>query len=224
MPTIERDRRRALAHVLWIGGPPDGGKTSIAQLLAQRHGLQTYHFDRYEPDHFARADPERHPALHAVHPDRLDAEARWLGRSPEVMARETIACWTERAVMAFDDLLVLPLTPRIIAEGPGFFPVTIAPLLDEPRRAVWLVPTERFKRASVAQRGKLAGVLVSDPARARENLIARDLLLGQTIEDGCRSLGLTLLRVDGTRDLAAMAERVAAHFGPFLESPGWAGR
>lgn len=223
MQMIERDRRRALAHVLWIGGPPDGGKTSIAQLLARCHGLQVYHFDRHEPSHFARADPARHPALHAAHPDRLDAEARWLGSSPEVMASDTIASWTERCAMAFDDLLALPATPRIIAEGQGFFPATIAPLLDDPRRAVWLLPTERFKRASVARRGKLAGMPLSDLARARENLIARDLLMGRIVEDGCRSLGLTLLHVDGTRDLAAMAERVAAHFGPFLELPGEAG-
>ncbi|HEY8598532.1 MAG TPA: hypothetical protein VIL85_08885, partial [Thermomicrobiales bacterium] len=31
----DRARRRELAHVLWLGGPPDCGKTSIAQIIAQ---------------------------------------------------------------------------------------------------------------------------------------------------------------------------------------------
>ena len=56
--------QRALAHVLWIGGPPDAGKTTVAQLLAEKHGLQAYHFDRREPDHLRRAHPAHRPALH----------------------------------------------------------------------------------------------------------------------------------------------------------------
>ena len=61
----ETDLKRALAHVLWIGGPPDAGKTSIAQLLARKYKLQVYRFDRREMDHIARADPARQPALAA---------------------------------------------------------------------------------------------------------------------------------------------------------------
>lgn len=217
--TNDRVWLRALTRVLWLGGPPDAGKTSIAQILARKCGLQIYHFDRHEPDHFARADPQRHPALYAAHPERLDAEARWLGRAPEQMARDTIACWTERCGMACDDLLVLPTTPRVIAEGPGFFPATIAPLLADPRQAVWLLPTEEFKRASVARREKLAGVPVSDLPRARENLIARDLLMGQQIAAQCSFFGLTIMQVDGSVDLAMTADRVAAHFAPFLATP-----
>lgn len=216
MQIRQQVRRRALPHILWIGGPPDSGKTSIAAALGQRYGVQVYHFDRREPAHFARADPRLYPALYAAHPDRLDAETRWLGSSPNDMADRTIACWTERAEMAFDDLRALLTTLRIVAEGPGFSPAAIAPCLDDPRRAIWLVPTEEFKRASVARRQKLAGVPVSDLARARENLIERDLLMGRAIEEECRALGLTLVRVDGTRDLAAMIGLVEAHFAPFL--------
>jgi hypothetical protein len=214
--TTDRARRQGLSQILWLGGPPDGGKTSIAQILARKWGLQVYHFDRHEPAHFARADPQRHPALYAAHPDRLDAEARWLGSTPEEMARDTLASWTERAAMACDDLLGFPTMPRVIAEGPGFFPAALAPLLADPRQAVWLLPTEEFKRASVARREKLAGVPVSDLLRARENLIARDLLMGQEIAAQCNFFGLTLLLVDGSADLATMADRVAAHFAPFL--------
>ena len=215
----EQARRRALAHVLWIGGPPDCGKTSIAQELGRCHQLTVYHFDRHEPAHFARADPRAQPALYAAHPDRLGPEERWLGATPAAMARDTIASWTERAAMATDDLLALSPAPRIIAEGPGFFPAAIVPLLDDPRRAIWLVPTEEFKRASVARRQKLAGMPLSDLTRARENLIARDLLMGKMIAEECRAYGLTLVRVDGSRDRAAMIALVASHFAPFLTTP-----
>ncbi len=44
--------KHRLRHVLWIGGSPDSGKTSIASELARKYGLQVYHFDRHEMEHF----------------------------------------------------------------------------------------------------------------------------------------------------------------------------
>lgn len=46
----------------------------------------------------------------------------------------------------------------------------------------------------------------------RERIDAEDA----EVEADCRALGLTLLRVDGTRDLAALAALVEAHLAPFL--------
>lgn len=209
--------RAQLRHVFWIGGPPDSGKTSIARMIAERHGLQVYHFDRHEMEHFARLDPTRHPALYAAHPDRMTTEERWVGSEPEEMARATIASWTERCGMALDDLCAMPSSPPIVAEGPGFFPECIAPLLLDLRQAIWLVPSEAFKRASVARRGKPSvREETSDPERATRNLIGRDLLMGEHVRRRVRELGLTLYDVDGRRDLEEMAALVEAHFAPHL--------
>ena len=70
--------RQRLGNVLWIGGATDAGKTTIAALLAERHRLRPYYFDRQEMRHFAQADPARQPALWQAHPDRMSAEERWL--------------------------------------------------------------------------------------------------------------------------------------------------
>ena len=34
-----------LGQALWIGGAPWTGKSTVARLLAERHGLTTYHHD-----------------------------------------------------------------------------------------------------------------------------------------------------------------------------------
>ncbi|HET8629178.1 MAG TPA: hypothetical protein VFL91_17295 [Thermomicrobiales bacterium] len=218
--TAGGDLTRALAHVLWIGGPPDSGKTSIARLLAERYGLQVYHFDRHEPAHFARHDPVRHPALHAASPELMSPEERWVARPPEVMARFAIASWTERFGMAVEDLLAMPAAPRIVAEGPGFFPECVAPLLTDRRKAIWLVPSEAFKRASVERRGKPgARSETSDPERATRNLIGRDLLMGEHVREQAHALGLTVYEVDGAVDLAGVAALVEAQFAPWLAAP-----
>ena len=211
--------QHALSHVFWIGGPPDCGKTTVATIIAERHGLQEYHFDRHEMAHFARLDPERHPALHTAHPDRMTTEQRWLGSPPDTMARDTIASWSERFGMALDDLLALPRTPAIVAEGPGFFPELVAPLIDDPRMAIWLVPTEPFKLASVARRGKPGNRHeTSNPDRATHHLTQRDLLMTAHIRRTAAEHGLRVVEVDGSEGVEAIAAIVEAHFG--LVAPG----
>jgi hypothetical protein len=221
MPSDD-DLRAALAHVLWIGGAPDAGKTSIASLLAEKYQLPVYHFDRHEPAHFARANPRQHPALFAAHPMRMTPDERWVQQPVARMVQQTIASWSERCGMVVEDLLAMPKQPMIVAEGPGFFPECIAPLMSHPHQAIWLVPTEPFKQASAARRDKpSARFETSDPARAQRNWYARDLGLVAHVTQGAEKYDLTLLTVDGSRSLAEMAALVEAHFAPFLTRRRW---
>lgn len=216
--------RHALERVLWIGGAPDSGKTSIARLLAQRHDVDVYHFDRHEMNHFSRADLAATPDLWAAHPDRMTTEERWLGSSPEEMARSTIASWSERCRMAFDDIAALPGTAPLIAEGPGFFPSLLTPILTDTRKAIWLVPSEEFKRQAAAARGKPGNRHeTSDPNRASVKIIERDLLMGDAIQQACGALGLTCLKVDGAESVDALAALVEARFEPWLTTADAAG-
>lgn len=216
--------KRSLDRLLWIGGPPDSGKTTVARIIAERHGPRVYSFDRQEMAHFSRADPGLHPALWTARPEVMSPEERWLGSSPEEMARATIASWSERFGMALDDLRAMPLSPAVLVEGSGLFPELVAPLISDPRQAIWLVPTEAFKRASALERGKPGSRHeTSDPERATHNLIERDLLMDAHIRRQATALGLTMIEVDGLDDARMIAARVEAHFGPYLTSASASG-
>lgn len=214
--------KQRLRHVLFIGGTPDCGKTSLADAFGEKYRLQVYHFDRHEPRHFERADPLEFPALYRAHPARMTPEERWLGSSPEQMAEETIDCWSERFSMALEDILGLPRSPGVIAEGPGFFPERLAPVMADRRQAIWLVPSPAFKIASAVRRDKPGSRWeTSEPERAQRNLIERDLLMGKYVRETARELGLTVYEVDGSRSLEQVQADVEDYFGPLLTAlPG----
>ncbi|HEY7834834.1 MAG TPA: hypothetical protein VIG30_14770 [Ktedonobacterales bacterium] len=207
--------RLALRHVLWLGGAPDAGKTSVARALAGRYGVQCYHLDATERDHLARATPERQPHLVALRV--MTADDLWVRRPPRAMAALTLATSAEKLPMVIADVLALPATPPVLVEGPWLFPEAIAPLLTSPRQALWLAPTRAFKRASAARRDKpTSRHQTSDPARATRHWYARDLLVDGHIRRGVAERRLALLEVDGSRPVEAVAALVAAHFAPLL--------
>ena len=81
IPNHSDDLRRALAHVRWIGGALDAGKTTVARLLAQRQGWQFYQQDQFWREHSARATPERYPHYAAF--VALTMDERWVLPVPE---------------------------------------------------------------------------------------------------------------------------------------------
>ena len=102
-----------------------------------------------------------------------------------------------------------------MVEGTPLLPWLAAPYVASPRHAVWLVPTPEFARARLVERLPLAGFLeTSDPDRASENRIAREHLFTEAIAAGACDLGLTVVRVDGSRGLdetvAAVEDQLAS--------------
>jgi hypothetical protein len=95
----------------------------------------------------------------------------------------------------------------------------VTPLISSPHKAVRLVPTEEFKRASHERRQKGAFLADrSDPERAVRNHIGRDLLIGAHVRRSALALGQTVVEVDGTRSLGQLIDLVDAHFAPHRAS------
>jgi hypothetical protein len=210
-------RSTFLSHVLWLGGPPDAGKTSVANQLAEWHGLQVYHFDRHEPAHMARADATSKPALWAARPENMKPQQRWLGSSHSEMAHQAIESWSERFEFACEDLLAMPQSPPIIAEGPGFFPDLVLMVIDDPAQAAYLVPTEDFRDTSLRRRNKPGDRdQTTDPVQAIDNLLARDSYIAAHVRDRAEALGLTLIDVDGTRTIEEIASQLEEQWSPWL--------
>jgi 2-phosphoglycerate kinase len=204
-----RDR---LAHVYWIGGGSGAGKSTIARSVAERHGLRLYATDDAMPDHARRCAPADCPLLAAF--IAMDMDERWLNRSPRTMLETFHWFQGEGFHFIIEDLLRLPATPGVVVEGFRLLPRLVKPLLADPRRAVWLLPTPEFRRAAFDNRGTLWEIArkTRDPERALANLLERDRMFTEQLEQAARRLELRVIAVDTPMTEAGVARQVMEAF------------
>jgi hypothetical protein len=120
------DLRRDLAHVYWIGGSPCAGKSTIAERLCAQYALRPYHWDDAFAQLRGRLNRRDHPTLYRLY--QMTWHEIWMRPADELLA-EAIDAYREQFDMAVDDLLALPRSPPILAEGTAMLPASIHALL-----------------------------------------------------------------------------------------------
>ncbi|WP_298568125.1 shikimate kinase [Streptomyces luteogriseus] len=202
-----------MRHVYWIGGGSGAGKSTIARLLADRHGWRFYATDDVMADHARRTTAEEAPFLHAFM--AMDLDERWVGRSPETML-ETFHWFRGEAFdLIVEDLARLPGRTPVVVEGFRLLPHLVEPLLPGPGHAVWLLPTPEFRRFAFTSRATPEGGFTrrtGDPARAEHNIAVRDALFTERLREETARLGLPAITVDGTMSADELAGRVGDVF------------
>jgi hypothetical protein len=209
------DLRERLSHVLWLGGGPQAGKTTLSRLLAGKWDLKIYNLDWHG---VREQDLRTTPAVDAFR--RLSMDERWALPTVQHLVERSIAIWEESFTLVLRDLMALPRSRTIVAEGPGAFPWCVAPVISSPRQALFLVPTRERREIAATRRwgpgqvDRHPGIV--DRERALAKVSARDEILDARIASSCAELGLRCERVDGSRDLDASLELVEEQFRPHL--------
>ncbi len=200
-----------LEQVYWIGGGSGAGKSTMARRLAAAYGLRLYATDDVMADHARRSAPQDSPQLAEFM--AMDMDERWLNRAPEVMLDTFHWYRGEGFHLILEDLRALPPGPPVVAEGFRLLPHLVRPLLTDPPRAVWLLPTADFRRAAFDHRGstwKIAG-RTSDPQRALRNLLVRDGMFTERLR--AETTGLPVIEVHPAMTEDDLTARVAATLG-----------
>jgi hypothetical protein len=204
-----------LSHVRWLAGGTGAGKSTLARLLAARYDATVYDGDRAEHGWLPRATPERHPRLIANARLTDDQRARL---DPAEKFANTASLHGETIGFVLDDLAGLPADRPVLVDWFGNVPRDLAPLLDRPEHAVFLLPTPQFRRRTLTARyadpdRARANWGGADPSRALAGRLARDALWDAEIRRQAREHGLAVVEVDGRRSPADIATELAVRFG-----------
>ncbi|MGX6601827.1 hypothetical protein ACWKSP_06790 [Micromonosporaceae bacterium Da 78-11] len=201
--TVEKEPR------WWLGGSPCAGKSSVAALLAARHGIRHFECDAAAGARRATAD------LRVADPSTADLRvadlsiAERLARSPQWQADREVAFYRGRFGFLLDEL---PPGPTLV-EGADLLPSCLHELGVPPGQAIWLVPTPAFQRHWYATREWVGPYLSEcpDPAAAFENWMRRDIIFADHVRSTATAAGYRVIVVDGSRTIAENAEIIERH-------------
>jgi hypothetical protein len=196
--------------ILYLGGSPCAGKSSVADMPAARYGLRHLRLDDRLGEHIQSASADTQPTLAGIR--AVDCDQIWL-IPPEAQARRTIRAYIEEFPLHQSEIETTD--EPLIVESAALLPCLLAPLLATAKQALYMVPTSAFQRKHYRLRPWVDDVLrdCSDPAQAFENWMQRDVIFARWVRRNALDHGLETMIVDGRRDIEATAAAAARHFG-----------
>lgn len=196
----------------WIGGSPCSGKSTLAAQLTGAYGLLLYACDDRFPTHQRQADPLLQPSLNAL--SGMTWDEIWM-RPIDEQVETVFKVYREEFPLILEDLRSISGDMPLLVEGAALLPELVVGLLDDPNKAIWIVPRPDFQVRRYAQREWVQGILkhCREPQIAFKNWMERDARFAEQIAAQARSLGLQVIHVDGGIGIEELAARVAALFG-----------
>ena len=209
--------RRSLGHVLWIGGAPCAGKTTMSQRLSSDYGMSRYDGDCRFERHFEEADPDDSPVTCAARARvHREGSSVWMfEQGAEEMAAFMRDLGREDLQATCRDLLELPSGEPIVVDLYSGHPSWVCQVA-RPDRAVFLVATDDFQDATwLGRDGPFRREIEQcvDPTAAMAEFLKCCRQLSRWVRQECRELGLPLLITGGRMDADETYAAICQQFG-----------
>ena len=190
-----------------IGGSPCSGKSTIASLLARQYQLLHIKLDDLVEEMMSQASADSQPIC-LLRQDR-NPEQIWM-RNPEEMADEEWRFY-EEIFPYVKSYLIQNQNRPLLVEGAVLLPHLVKKLECPASSYLCLTPTADFQKKHYRQREWVPYVLerTTNPEKAFENWMQRDILFAQMVRKEAMKLGYSSLMTDGSQSKNQTVEEVA---------------
>lgn len=197
--------------ICYIGGSPCSGKSTIAEILAEKYHLHYFKVDDFL-DKYIKQGAEKGCAcckkIEKMSPDEI-----WM-RDPKVQCKEEILIYKEIFGFVWNDLAQIE-TDAIITEGAAYLPALMKSCNVSKNRYLSLTPSADFQISHYRKREWISFVLegCNDKEQAFANWMDRDILFAREVQKQCKEEQYVSMINDGSVEIDACVSKVARHFG-----------
>lgn len=213
MNISDRFLKAQLENVFWIGGGAYGGKTTVTDLLADRHGFVPYHSEEHFHEHKKAASAEDHPALLAPFHGW-----EWFFNRPIDEYIEAIEdSGREQFEMVLLDLVKMAADSKVVADVFFLDPWQVGHL-TECNKSIFLYADEETIREGNFERADkqdLVAVIdtLADPIKTREHVLDMTCTFSARKRAEAEEAGVKVHVWNTETDLHETLAVVERHFG-----------
>ena len=195
-----KERERMEKKIIFIGGSPCSGKSTLAERISKECGAYYYKVDDFLDSFMELATKKGYPVCAKV--AAMSPEEIWM-RDPVVQCDEEFQIYEEIAEFVFEKLSGLK-ADFIVTEGAAYTPS----VMKKRKLADYLciVPSPEFQISHYKEREWVSYVLegCSDKQKAFDNWMQRDILFAKQVKKECAENAIPCIVNDGTRSVDEM--------------------
>ena len=194
--------------ILFIGGSPCSGKSTVAERISKECGAFYFKVDDYLDDFTSLAAKKGLPICNKVR--HMTADENWL-RTPKEQCDEEFLFYEEISEFVFQKINDVD-ADVVITEGAAFTPDIMK---NKNCNYMCIVPSPEFQISHYKLREWVPYVLkdCTDKALAFDNWMQRDIMFANRVKATCEVNGITCIVNDGTKSEIEMYNTVKCILG-----------
>lgn len=200
-----------MTKIYYIGGSPCSGKSTVAEMIAEKYNLYYFKVDNYLDNYMSRGKASK--KQFSTQAMKLSADEMWM-RDPMIQNVEELEIYHEMFEFVMEDLRKLKTLNGIIAEGAAFLPELVKEMTVDNHSYICIIPTKDFQYHHYKLRPWVPDILAecTNKEQAFENWMERDALFAVTVKEKAEQLGYKSITTDGTIGIDNIYEQVVDWF------------
>ena len=199
-----------MTNIYFIGGSPCSGKSTVAEILAEKYDLYYFKVDDFLEEYTKMGTAKGCEICKKQ--EEMSPEAIWM-REPQLQCEEEFAFYEEVFEFVLEDLKKID-AKGIITEGAAYLPKLMKAKGISSDHYLAIMPTAEFQIEHYKQREWVPYVLegCSDKEKAFSNWMNRDILFAQEVQRQCVANQYLSIINEGSVTIEQLVKKVTSCF------------